>query len=910
MKYVQLNIQPKEMSYDIISFVDIDTVPSNVQEMKNIDTSDTFVLAVLNCITDDIENVDITQDKVDLLSFIGKNSQRVRNVIGSRDFKKVGFFYFIYPLMFDFVQSPNDIRELSRAQKIKVGNYNLGYHSNQLRLVLEDYNIDSFSSLNEHLSTLDDKDATLQCDTIFSCLLGVWLHDRSYIIEFVHNVPLQVNVDLSNPTIPLRLIIKVREEEEGISESTSRWINSNVSTLQGAAHGLVEDDGRTTSYTVSETENYRKRVHTSTLFLRTETGEVDEDKLTIYASLLLQVMLIGYYDSAEDSELVKLLAFTEDEKMERITNLLDRFGSYILTLSEAIRLLSHPIELYDNKEDEQIRAVKTLFSIRLRARYMSLYGEGSHELPKSYINTAITGTGKSVVVLFYAHVTMQKVVLIADDMIGLEWEMADKAFDTGVRFSRVGSSSSKMRLKDKETVEIPSITYEYLREDNNLLSIVKAKTGSRNRKSKYVAEPKKLLLDLIKDSTIFVFDEFHKAAGINLLGKGEGTQTYVSTKEISKCVCSSDSLSMVIGLTATPGEDIDMHMWKLVNILGFGPLNDPEIIEKTRSIIERLADLYYMTNLNTIDYPLSLEGDPEEMQLSDFQMSNSLDIYTEIILPYNASTIPGSRPKARRIVIEPTPEYSKKIAIEREQFDMRESDDYNVLMQLTESAKADVVTKYLVNELRSTANRKFVIFVNYHNTFNVILDRIIYELGEEFVHFDMDRSSRSGTPTPGEITIDIDGFKTNIVCINGNAPPKKRTERVSRFQSHSLDTRVLVCSGNCGALGVNYGDEFGDTPRTVIIHPKYSYKRCAQELGRSARKSSKSEPDNYMVFTKEDISEYVMHDRLMLKGEVSKLFLKQYDDMEEDSEIIEDTGKEFLMSWQDGKMKVIDDGTF
>jgi hypothetical protein len=885
MDYIHTIIVSHDLDDEMINFVDADVSTHRIIKENNITVIDAFPNIVLDSILPEENAIHVTQAKVDLISSIRVNSAQAKMVLNDgKTLKSVGFSCFAYPLMFDFISHPFDIVARSWAKSTIIVGYTLGYYARKMAAILEEYDITSFDLLVTYINELNQVQLADECDIIFACLYGIWLCDSGRISINAQHTHVCLRVDPINDIVPIKLITKICNDQGRISTTVSKWIHENIRTFIGASHGMF-CDGETHAHTISKSDQYRKAVFAAILFLKDrETCKVNYKKVHLYASVLLQVMTVGWYDRDQDSSLISVISSAHGSDFDKMMITYSQLGCYVLSCSEASRLLTHPITL----DVEQIDATKILFSVRLRTRYLQLYGNDVNALPKTYLNVAATGTGKTVIVLFYTYVTKQKVILVCEDLIGFSWEEQDSKLGTNTLFHRT-DSASKNHTMNGEIVNIPNTTYECLRTTNTFLNIERIDIHSNNDR----IEPTDLLLESIESDCVFVFDEIDRAVGMNdTSDNDEGTQTYASVNAISRIVNSSRSLSMVIGLTATPGDDIDLHMWKHVNIMGFGPVGSSEMYDNVKSMLITLTSLYVSTKLHELDHTFKTECNPSEIALS---YTDPVSVYTMLIMKYNIASVFGvKRPKAQRLIINPTKYYSDMVAKERQLFDAGISKNYSVLMQLTESAKADVLAKYVVNLLRTT-DRKVVIFANYLHTFNVICHRILSELGSDSVQVEMDKSSNAHS-TPGVIKINTHDIKTSVVCINGNTPSKTRTRRISSFQAYHMTTRVLIASAKCGSSGVDYGDNYGDMCRSVFILPGYSFRVCAQELGRCWRRSSKSDPDSYILFMREDISEVTMYGRLQNRANMSNIFLKQGHPHVDDSSIIEESEHELVMT--------------
>jgi len=112
-------------------------------------------------------------------------------------------------------------------------------------------------------------------------------------------------------------------------------------------------------------------------------------------------------------------------------------------------------------------------------------------------------------------------------------------------------------------------------------------------------------------------------------------------------------------------------------------------------------------------------------------------------------------------------------------------------------------------------NFSVVIFVNYTNTLNMLIDKFKED-------------------------------KTKVVTINGQQNTKERDENIDLFQSDKV--RVMVANIKAGGVGISLHDVNGKYPRISLISPTYSATNLIQVLGRIHRSGGKSKSLQRLIF--------------------------------------------------------------
>jgi hypothetical protein len=71
-------------------------------------------------------------------------------------------------------------------------------------------------------------------------------------------------------------------------------------------------------------------------------------------------------------------------------------------------------------------------------------------------------------------------------------------------------------------------------------------------------------------------------------------------------------------------------------------------------------------------------------------------------------------------------------------------------------------------------------------------------------------------------------------------PSGARQREANRLRFQTNDSRVIICNGEAGGVGLDLDDLTGDYPRTELISPGWNAKTERQKTGRTVRASSKS----------------------------------------------------------------------
>jgi hypothetical protein len=344
--------------------------------------------------------------------------------------------------------------------------------------------------------------------------------------------------------------------------------------------------------------------------------------------------------------------------------------------------------------------------------------------------------------------------------------------------------------------------------------------------------PTELMVQYLNEGTFFVCDETMKI-------KNSGTNNHKAVSAVVKFICTrygklSNCLSRIIFLSASPfDKDIQkIGFMKMVNIIKsrnlyhfnhgvFSAIGADEVLSCCRKIDPETTNTIMLEN-------------PFYDKRST--VNTCAMLFDKVITMAYSTAAPGSvakdvkfdckngyynLSKTRAFGLETSISILNRAIPRKRNGDVASSDiDWGGVQKalvLLEYQKIDIFARIAERDLENNPNCKVVIMVNYLASIAIL--RILLN-------------------------------KYNPLLLSGSVSAPRRTERISLFQEHNLNHRVLICNLQVGCAGIDLDDTHGGFPRKMLLSPGYKAMSIHQATHRVYRATTKSDASIRFIFGK------------------------------------------------------------
>lgn len=428
-----------------------------------------------------------------------------------------------------------------------------------------------------------------------------------------------------------------------------------------------------------------------------------------------------------------------------------------------------------------------------------------------YLDTSMTGSGKTYVTMAVSIATGRVPLIVCPKMVKMTWETAGRLTHTPI---------------------LDIVSYDSLR-------------GTKTRSpKKYLIRkgdeffPTPELEDLwINDRVLIIFDEIHRAMANTTQMKAVSTIFQMALR------LESTSGSRLAMLSATV---IDQEIFSLsfFRMIGFIPLDLKLIVgrhvgsEVGKKAKENLIRLCQGKNLTVTNRVVQLLGEDAPISALVYQLLHL------VIKPLVQSEMPK-------------PEYSF-IQDNKKEFYLSDTKGQELLDlqkvlfrdKVTDASgniinpvEADFVQQGTPDDIQKRKQRMAVIMTRMYEVqrikvptlFRLIMYRLLVTPESKIVVFS---DIIEGIIDTLKKQLEDRGVK--VLTLTGRNNEKDNEDNILKFNSVSLEYRVILCTTAKGGVGINLHDIYGDRPRYVFMLPSFRVKDMTQAAGRTYREGISS----------------------------------------------------------------------
>lgn len=153
-------------------------------------------------------------------------------------------------------------------------------------------------------------------------------------------------------------------------------------------------------------------------------------------------------------------------------------------------------------------------------------------------------------------------------------------------------------------------------------------------------------------------------------------------------------------------------------------------------------------------------------------------------------------------------------------------------LEIIENAKAEIFLRECIALLEGDPSKHVVLMVNYLSTYRLMCQSLVMY---------------------------------RPLCISGSVTMKRRMAMIEKFQSNSLEHRLIVCTRGTLNSSVNLHDQWGDCTRSMRISPSGFATEMEQTSERCNRCTSMSRVDVCYMYCKDITHEKTILDRICKK---------------------------------------------
>lgn len=488
----------------------------------------------------------------------------------------------------------------------------------------------------------------------------------------------------------------------------------------------------------------------------------------------------------------------------------------------------------DNKEDnrEDNRGDREIVPIELWTSQISHYQRTCEIMKKSigFLDTSEMGSGKTVTTLALCATFNLKLGVVGPLSVLSMWEEMSDYY--GIR---LGFVISYQKLAGTKTNGC-----------NNLLL----------HREQDIFSPTKYLEDLIKEGTLFIFDEAHYLKNSDTAQLNAG---HCITKTVRKMNCGSR-----IGLlTATPCDKKE-HVQSLLKMLGiiystdlynydkrkdkYSPVGIKELYDYGKTIDSQMTDDIYA--------PISLN------RTSVNKLCH--DMYMGIIKKHMVSSMKKPIINIEKDAKNGFYEMSRKDIelIHRSELLLRKATYFDEKTGTTnikkgswfkiteaqmglEEAKLDTLVRLTKKTLEENSNNKVIIYVWYVDENKVNSIKILEKKLKKY----------------------------GPLILYGKTSQKDRNNIRNLFQQDNNDHRLIIANPKAGGIGISLDDRSGNRPRFLYMIPSYNFIEMEQATGRIVRGTTKSKATIRFIYSKSFTLETSILGAISRKSEIVKSML-------------------------------------